>query len=648
MIGFFGHFLTERTTARIPIFPLRLMAENKQFTATRDKVTFIDLFAGAGGISEGFLQAYTEEKYFDFILASDINDNCELTHRARYNEQLGMKVQFLRQDIMEDSFTENLCAAIGDKQIDVVTGGPCCQSFSLSGRRRKFDKRDDLFRHYLKVIRLLRPKYFVMENVKGILTKDQGRIKERILKEIRSILDERKLPALYEFLSSLSSSMSSFRYAVIKSKLDLETAAKEEEENYRQAYISLLSERFKDITRRMNYKVSKTDAAVNTVRHGLLMLAQQSLREQIRKQVIHLKSSTDIDNDVFADGVDGFIDEMSDSTVLTRIFHGLSGIEALSGDTDAVAELKSALELYAVSVDELLDIIGQHAQENQRGEEYDRLLADIRLYRLEAPLVLNSSDYGVPQNRERVVFIGCRNDQKLITAVPPTVSAEEKVTVYEALWDLDMIGNGDEVTHYAPISPLPQYASLLCKRSDIGVPNKKGKLYSEWQKKGHLFHRFTFDAPAFYTRDAEGLDNILSRQVNELHNHKTSAQKKDVRRRLELIAQCGDYDCEAKEVLKRNGLDSDKRNYNVLNPEGQSPTVMTIPDDFIHYAAYRALTVREMARLQSFDDSFVFQGKRSTGGEKRKVEIPQYTLVGNAVPPLMARAIGNIILQSIR
>lgn len=624
------------------------MSENKQFTSTRDKVTFIDLFAGAGGISEGFLQAYTEEKYFDFILASDINDNCELTHRARYNEQLGMKVQFVRQDIMEDSFTENLRAAIGDKQIDVVTGGPCCQSFSLSGRRRRFDKRDDLFRHYLKVIRLLRPKYFVMENVKGILTKDQGRIKERILKEIRSILDERKLPALHEFLSSLSSSMSSFRYAVIKSKLDLETATKENEENYRQAYISLLSEKFKDITRRMNYKVSKTDAAVNTVRHGVLMLSQQTLREQIRKQVIHLKSSTDIDNDAFADGVDDFIDEMSDSAVLTRVFHGLSGIEALSGDTDAVAELKSALGLYVVSLDELLDVIGQYAQENQRGEEYDRLLSDIRLYRLEAPLVLNSSDYGVPQNRERVVFIGCRNDQKPITAIPPTVSAEEKVTVYEALWDLDMIGNGEEVTHYTPVSPLPQYASLLSKRSDTGAPNKKGKLYSEWLKKGHLSHRFTFDTPAFYTRDAEGLDNVRQRQINELHNHKTSAQKKEVRRRLELIAQCGDYDCEAKEVLKRNGLDSDKRNYNVLNPEGQSPTVMTIPDDFIHYAAYRSLTVREMARLQSFDDSFVFQGKRSTGGEKRKVEIPQYTLVGNAVPPLMARAIGNVILQSIR
>ena len=86
----------------------------------------------------------------------------------------------------------------------------------------------------------------------------------------------------------------------------------------------------------------------------------------------------------------------------------------------------------------------------------------------------------------------------------------------------------------------------------------------------------------------------------------------------------------------------------MLDPLGQSPTVCTMPDDFIHYSACRPMTVREMARLQSFDDSFVFQGKRQTGGNNRQKEIPQYTLVGNAVPPLMARAIANTILDHIK
>lgn len=133
----------------------------------------------------------------------------------------------------------------------------------------------------------------------------------------------------------------------------------------------------------------------------------------------------------------------------------------------------------------------------------------------------------------------------------------------------------------------------------------------------------------------------------ELFNHQTSAQNEVVRKRLKIIAKHGSYE-EAKAELKEEGLESNKRNYTVIDPLGQSPTVCTMPDDFIHYTACRPLTVREMARLQSFDDSFVFQGKRQTGGNNRQMEIPQYTLVGNAVPPLMARAIANVILESIK
>ena len=89
------------------------------------------------------------------------------------------------------------------KQVDVVCGGPPCQSFSLAGKRKKFDKKDDLFAHYLKVIRQLRPKYFVMENVKGILTKEEGRIREMILQEIRSIVDLKEFHQLIHFVAQL-------------------------------------------------------------------------------------------------------------------------------------------------------------------------------------------------------------------------------------------------------------------------------------------------------------------------------------------------------------------------------------------------------------------------------------------------------------
>ena len=78
-----------------------------------------------------------------------------------------------------------------------------------------------------------------------------------------------------------------------------------------------------------------------------------------------------------------------------------------------------------------------------------------------------------------------------------------------------------------------------------------------------------------------------------------------------------------------------------------SATVVTIADDYISPWEDRTFSVREMARCQSFDDSFEFLGKRTTGGLKRRVEVPQYTQVGNAVPPLLAKAIAQEIMKCL-
>ena len=85
----------------------------------------------------------------------------------------------------------------------------------------------------------------------------------------------------------------------------------------------------------------------------------------------------------------------------------------------------------------------------------------------------------------------------------------------------------------------------------------------------------------------------------------------------------------------------------VLDPESPSPTITSMPDDLIHYREPRTLTVRENARLQSFPDWFVFKGKYTTGGARRKKEVPRFTQVANAVPPLIAEAIGQVLAQQL-
>ena len=83
----------------------------------------------------------------------------------------------------------------------------------------------------------------------------------------------------------------------------------------------------------------------------------------------------------------------------------------------------------------------------------------------------------------------------------------------------------------------------------------------------------------------------------------------------------------------------------VLDPDRPSPTITSMPDDLIHYREPRTLTVRENARLQGFPDWFAFQGKYTTGGHLRKKEVPRFTQVANAIPPLVARAFGELLLE---
>ena len=626
------------------------MSELKSFLNGRKPVTFVDLFAGAGGISEGFLQADANDKYFDFLLASDINDNCEVTHRARYNKQLGLKTKFITKDIMSPDFIPSLVAALDGKEVDVVTGGPSCQSFSLAGRRRRFDKRDNLFDHYLKVIRTLRPKYFVMENVKGILTKDKGRFKVEIMKEMRSIIDDRKIDAFLHYLKGMVYKVTSkFMADAIYYKMLMELEKDDKEASqYKELFFENLESQFKSLTRHIDYRISKSDRNVNTIRHGLALLKRNE-RASIIASIINVKTAANVDNDRFADSINNFMSAFSDDNIIDKIINSIDVLDDLkkAGEKE-VEQFKQATILYTLTLDECFDEIHKLAEKDQSEERFNEILSKLRLYNINQ-MVLLSSDYGVPQNRERVVYIGSRKDQKEIKEIPATVKKDEKVTVYEAINDLDFIGNGQTITEYQKVDAHPNFDGLIKVRDVDGpIDEAKGKTYAQWSREGRLTKRFAFDCRPFYVKNGEELENPKTWQYFDLFNHQTSAQNDKVRKRLQVISKYGGYSDECKSELKKEGLDSAKRNYFVLKADSQSPTVCTMPDDFVHYSAVRPTTVREMARLQSFDDSFVFQGKRQTGGDKRKSEIPQYTLVGNAVPPLMARAIGNEILKNIQ
>ena len=98
-------------------------------------------------------------------------------------------------------------------------------------------------------------------------------------------------------------------------------------------------------------------------------------------------------------------------------------------------------------------------------------------------------------------------------------------------------------------------------------------------------------------------------------------------------------------VEERAKLGLKKRNTVLLGRNLRSPTLMSIPDDYIHYSEPRILTVREYARIQSFPDWYEFREAYTTGGKRRIEQVPRYTQIGNAIPPLFGEHTGIVLKE---
>ncbi|GAG63490.1 unnamed protein product, partial [marine sediment metagenome] len=99
------------------------------------------------------------------------------------------------------------------------------------------------------------------------------------------------------------------------------------------------------------------------------------------------------------------------------------------------------------------------------------------------------------------------------------------------------------------------------------------------------------------------------------------------------------------DVEERVKLGLKKRNTVLLSRRLHSPTLMSIPDDYIHYSEPRILTVREYARIQSFPDWYEFREAYTTGGKRRIEQVPRYTQIGNAIPPLFGEQSGEVLKE---
>lgn len=229
--------------------------------------------------------------------------------------------------------------------------------------------------------------------------------------------------------------------------------------------------------------------------------------------------------------------------------------------------------------------------------------------------IVDMSEYGVPQNRKRFILVAMRDyfpkdvfetlaRNKDAFCLSKGISCT--TSIKDAISDLEQ-ANGS--------MPSPDTKGFM---AGIYGPEQSG--YQRLMRSGIETTGLIADSHRF-----------VNHRKNTTKLHKELLEKAPVGKRITPSDNIV-------ENLNRRGV-------TVLDANAQAPTVTSIPDELVHYKEPRILTVREHARIQSFPDWFEFKGQYTSGGKRRKQEVPRYTQVGNAVPPLFAEQVGLAILE---
>ncbi len=235
--------------------------------------------------------------------------------------------------------------------------------------------------------------------------------------------------------------------------------------------------------------------------------------------------------------------------------------------------------------------------------------------------IVNAAAFGVPQLRARFILIAVRRD--LFDA---PLSPFDGLDCFAAQFREKRKLNGHEISVKEAISDLEVSA---CGK----IPSSETPDFHE------INYRPDFATTTYQQLMRQGVSKGTPLNSVRLARHREGT----LVRFTEILRDCPKGISLPREFREKYGLK--KQCFTPLHPDKISKTITTLPDDLLHYAEPRILTVRETARLQSFPDSFEFKGKYTTGGSRRKEECPRYTQVGNAVPPLMAEALGQRIFE---
>lgn len=521
----------------------------------------VDLFAGAGGLSLGFMQT----QKFDIKVAFEINHNAKKTYKRNhpYTEVL--------DDVCKADY--NLIKEkYGD--IDVVIGGPPCQGFSNANRQKNhvINQNNILVKQYIRAIIDLQPKAFIMENV-SMLKSDVHRF--YMCKDDIKIVKEYNIPTEVSELILINSEFApSNALEVVKNK-DLIDNYLWDESDY--LLINIIYRQRRN-SNKLNATLLKYSKKLNNLSDKFTNYKNSNdemfLINYEVSRVIQSYNKNDISlNDV----INCFEKAVNIQRMLSKakeIFDNNIEVENYFSNGNIVARIRS----FAV-FDYIKSILSSDKY------EYD-LASD----------VLSAANFGVPQKRMRFILIGIKKKINRAELPKGYIKENEYTTVFDAIGDLSNVN--------------PIYN--VSEDKGIDLKTQKFKLSTLSEK----------------LRDSKTLFNHIITESREI-----------ALRRFAAIQQGGNFHS-LESSMKEDTYTDVSRTQNTiylrLKYDEPSGTVVNVRKSmWIHPEHNRAVSIREAARLQTFPDSFIFEGTKDS----------QYQQVGNAVPPLLANAIAEKVIE---
>ncbi|WP_377890396.1 DNA cytosine methyltransferase [Alkalihalobacillus sp. R86527] len=578
------------------------------------KIKVIDLFSGAGGLSNGFEQTGR----FEVVGAVEIDKWAAETYKQNHSNQENQDI--IIKDANGKSDITNIDFELKFKHLDknnlVVIGGPPCQGFSNANRQKNYliSGNNLLVLEFVRAIRQIQPIAFLMENVKNVISNKHKFYVTNYIENKRYKYTSR------EYIESISSGKTNLfnpeELIVVESE---NVSLKNEFENICAMFndndlIPIINGKRELSMLRKLHKLGGKNKLINFEKNN-----EKNEIKLIVDSIMYYKKSINIINDAsILDKAQMILNELSEGQKvegeellkvlnplieLNKLLSGLMGIQ--NEEIELQKEIKPTLDEANSIIMVKANVLSYNLVDYLINEF--KKMGYITNKGTKDKAIINAADFGVPQNRNRFMLLGIKEGllKEHLTEIdlPEKSIINKPFTVEDAIKDLEKI------------NPSPEASSI--KNTDY-----------------HYDESSSSPLQSYYRKQMEEEDKYT------IYNHVNTKSKELSKKRFEAIQeQNGKNFHSLSDELKSTYADTARTQNTIylrLNYEDPSPTVVNVRKSmWSHPVNSVAISIREAARLQSFRDDFIFTGSKDR----------QYQQIGNAVPPLLARAVAEKMLE---